>query len=99
MTRGGYYGTQASYDYTVYHQTISSGDFCVANQHKGGNGGTRAAQDTNINSDGPDGTLTISGSNNNVDFKNRQGETSANNRAEDQNGTPVYKTIITVKKS
>lgn len=97
VTRGGYYGTQVSYDYTVYHQTISSGDFCVANQHKGGNGGTRAAQDTNINSDGPDGTLTISGSNNNVDFKNRQGETSANNRAVDQNGTPVYKTIITVK--
>lgn len=97
VTRGGYYGTQVSYDYTVYHQTISSGDFCVANQHKGGNGGTRAAQDTNINSDGPDGTLTISGSNNNVDFKNRQGETSANNRAVDQNVTPVYKTIITVK--
>mgnify|MGYP000406407464 CR=1 FL=1 len=97
VTRGVYYGTSSSYDFNVYHQTISSGSFCVANQHKGGAGGTRAAQDTNINSDGRDGTLTISGSSNNVDFSDSNGSTSAGNTVIDKNGTTLYRTVITVK--
>ena len=61
----------------------------------GGNGGAAGAQ-ASSNANGADGTLTITGSSNNVDFVSNGGGSLTNGRPTDKNSDPLYRVELTV---
>lgn len=61
----------------------------------GGNGGAAGAQAA-ANANGTDGTLTITGSSNNVDFVSNGGGSLTNGRPTDKNKDPLYRVELTV---
>ena len=61
----------------------------------GGNGGAAGAQAA-ANANGADGTLTITGSSNNVDFVSNGGGSLTNGQPTDKNKDPLYRVELTV---
>lgn len=62
----------------------------------GGNGGDVGGAQTSPNANGADGTLTITGSSNNVDFVSNGGGSLTNGRPTDKNGDELYRVELTV---
>lgn len=62
----------------------------------GGNGGDVGGAQASPNANGADGTLTITGSSNNVDFVSNGGGSLTNGRPTDNNKDPLYRVELTV---
>lgn len=62
----------------------------------GGNGGDVGGAQASPNANGADGTLTITGSSNNVDFVSNGGGNLTNGRPTDKNSDPLYRVELTV---
>lgn len=62
----------------------------------GGNGGAVGGNQSEANANGADGTLTITGSSNNVDFVSNGGGSLTNGRPTDKNRDPLYRVELTV---
>ena len=62
----------------------------------GGNGGDVGGNQSEANANGADGTLTITGSSNNVDFVSNGGGNLTDGRPTDKNSDPLYRVELTV---